>query len=574
MRLIKRTYAIIYSALIALLAVSTLTPGADYGSIWFTGMWGLLAFGLIVLIIKTKLWRRPALLILHASLPVILAGGALTWLTARQSVITLQPGVAQSEFGLTIELERFETDYYPGGIIPQNYRSHLKINGREMQLEVNRPLSVMGCRIYQQSFGSDGSSVVSLRKDAAGTAVTFTGYALFLLGGLLCLIPGRAKALAIIGLAAAGAQASVPAVTPQAADSLARELVVYQGRVCTFSTVARDVMLKVYGRTSYKGLSAERTVLSLTLFPDEWNSQPVIRHGSGHVSLHDCFDSAGRYTMASDPKTDERVGIILLLRNGRLFSRPGPDDELLSPARIEAEILFNKIPATLIIFITFFISAAMALWRPKWGRRLGATAFIMQTALLCIECWLTGHGPFASMFETLQLLAAATALLSLTVSGALPIGLLACGCMTLVAHLQASNPVVTPLMPVLHSPWLSLHVSLVMLSYALFVIIACMALGALIRRKSEAAAQCRRMLRPAVFLLGLGIFSGAVWANEAWGRYWGWDPKETWALITFMLYAVPLHLRRPSLWWYILPLLSVAMTYFGVNLLPSLHAYS
>lgn len=574
MRLIKHTYAIIYALLIAVLAASTLIPDTDYGSIWHTSLWSLLAAGLIALMIKTKLWQRPAQFILHSSLLIILAGGTLTRLTAEQSVMTLQPATAQTGFGLTIELQRFETDYYPGGTIPQNYRSLLKINGQKMTLEVNKPLSVNGCRIYQQSFGENSTSVISLRKDAAGTAVTFTGYALFLLGGLLCLLPKRAKTLASAAIIAACAQASVPAVTRQAADSLAREQVVYQGRICTFSTVARDVMLKVYGSTSYKGLSAERMVLSLTLFPDEWNSQPVIKHGNGHISLYDCFDENGRYIMASDIKTDERVGIILLLRNGRLFSRPGPDDELLSPLRVEAEILFNKIPATLIIFITFFLSAGLAFWRPKWGRILGATAFALQVALLCTECWLTGHGPFASMFETLQLLVAVTALLSLTIRAAHQIGLLACGCMALVAHLQAVNPVVTPLMPVLHSPWLSLHVSFVMLSYSLFVIIACMALNALIRHKSEAETQCRKMLRPAVFLLGLGIFSGAIWANEAWGRYWGWDPKETWALITFLLYAVPLHKRRPSLLWYILPLLSVAMTYFGVNLLPSLHAYT
>ena len=90
------------------------------------------------------------------------------------------------------------------------------------------------------------------------------------------------------------------------------------------------------------------------------------------------------------------------------------------------------------------------------------------------------------------------------------------------------------------------------------------------------------LLTPALFLLGAGIFVGAIWAEQSWGRYWGWDPKETWALITFFIYALPLHRHtfpwfrtpRHQLLYLTIAFASVLMTYFGVNyLLPGLHSY-
>ncbi len=108
----------------------------------------------------------------------------------------------------------------------------------------------------------------------------------------------------------------------------------------------------------------------------------------------------------------------------------------------------------------------------------------------------------------------------------------------------------------------------------MLVVVAAMASYGLFRNGEEMRCRALSLLHPAVYLLGLGIITGSIWANEAWGRYWGWDPKETAALVTFLIYAIPLHLKKPSLWWLILPVLSVAMTYFGINLFPSLHAYS
>jgi ABC-type transport system involved in cytochrome c biogenesis permease subunit len=125
----------------------------------------------------------------------------------------------------------------------------------------------------------------------------------------------------------------------------------------------------------------------------------------------------------------------------------------------------------------------------------------------------------------------------------------------------------SPLVPILRSPFLVVHVGTIMLSYTLLVV-------SMLRRE---------VLRPAVFLLATGIFLGAVWANVSWGTYWSWDPKESWALITLLVYSVPLHSK--SLPWFnsmrnyrIYSLLAFAcllMTYFGVNfLLGGMHSYA
>jgi ABC-type transport system involved in cytochrome c biogenesis permease subunit len=138
--------------------------------------------------------------------------------------------------------------------------------------------------------------------------------------------------------------------------------------------------------------------------------------------------------------------------------------------------------------------------------------------------------------------------------------------------------------PVLRSPMLAAHVSVIMASYALFVFITVTAIiGLCSRRRSERLYRWNAtLLYPAVFLLAAGIFIGAVWANISWGRYWGWDAKETWALITLLVYAIPFHrkslvlFRTPSKfhWYCVLAFTSVAMTFFGVTyLLGGMHSY-
>ena len=149
-----------------------------------------------------------------------------------------------------------------------------------------------------------------------------------------------------------------------------------------------------------------------------------------------------------------------------------------------------------------------------------------------------------------------------------------------------------PLMPVLRSPLFSIHISTIVTAYALLIGIAVVGIIALVMRFVKPSESMRlerlrnvsmAMLYPAVALLAAGIFIGAIWANISWGNYWSWDPKEVWALITLMIYALPLFpntlksFQKPLFFhvYCILAIMSVVVTYFGVNLiLGGVHAYN
>lgn len=143
---------------------------------------------------------------------------------------------------------------------------------------------------------------------------------------------------------------------------------------------------------------------------------------------------------------------------------------------------------------------------------------------------------------------------------------------------------INPMTPILRTPMLAAHVSVIMISYALLLFMAGTGIVGLCssKRRESIYRWNSKLLYPALFLLAAGIFIGAVWANISWGRYWGWDAKETWALITLLLYAVPLHreslplFREPKkfLLFCTAAFLAVAMTFFGVTyLLGGIHAY-
>ena len=202
----------------------------------------------------------------------------------------------------------------------------------------------------------------------------------------------------------------------------------------------------------------------------------------------------------------------------------------------------------------------------------------------------------AGSFDSMNLLALSISVITLIMMRkyemALPSGLLMIGFVLLVQMMGGSNPPVTHLMPVLSSPLLSLHVTVIMIAYALLFFVMLNGLSAVIVRFTQPSnTQYLERLRdismillyPAVALLAAGIFIGAVWANISWGNYWSWDPKEVWALITLLIYAAPLHkavwksFEKPMFFhlYCILAFLSVLITYFGVNLLlGGMHSYA
>lgn len=278
---------------------------------------------------------------------------------------------------------------------------------------------------------------------------------------------------------------------------------------------------------------------------------------------------------------------------------------------VRAELLYNRWGNTrplayicLLIGLPAFglVCRSMVLRRRirrRWTMGLSlfaALALLYLTFTLALRSMVSGHLPFSNGYETMQLMAFCSLLFTLPFMRRFPlagaVGVLTCGLTLLVAGMGQSQPQITPLMPVLHSPLLSWHVVIVMAAYVLLAFVMLISLAALIihytRRDADEVVMRMQafghvMLVPAVFLLAIGIFIGAVWANISWGRYWGWDPKETWALITLLVYALPLHagsysaFRRPTVFhlYCVVAFLCVLMTYFGVNhLLGGMHSYA
>ena len=227
--------------------------------------------------------------------------------------------------------------------------------------------------------------------------------------------------------------------------------------------------------------------------------------------------------------------------------------------------------------------------------------FIAHTLGLAVRWYISGHAPWSNGFESMVYIAWATVLAGFIFSKHSPITLastsILAGLILFVAHLSWMDPKVTNLVPVLQSYWLSIHVSMITASYGF------LGLGALLgfitvilfvlRNSSNEArinssilelnAINEMSLLIGLTLLTVGNFLGGVWANESWGRYWGWDPKETWALVTILVYAVVVHLRfikaiyNPFNYSVIslLAFTSVIMTYFGVNYyLAGMHSYA
>ena len=228
---------------------------------------------------------------------------------------------------------------------------------------------------------------------------------------------------------------------------------------------------------------------------------------------------------------------------------------------------------------------------------MGLGVVLLYLTLQIALRWIVSdHIPLSNGFETMQFMAWCSALIALCAMRkfrmALPFGYLLCGFTLLVAMMGEASPRITQLMPVLQSPLLSIHVVVIMIAYSLLAFAMLNGVTALIlhytKQDSKAEVEYLQvvsniMLYPAVFLLAIGIFVGAVWANISWGRYWGWDPKELWALITMLVYSAALH--GSSLSWFrrsiffhtftIIAFLTVLITYFGVNfLLGGMHSYA
>mgnify|MGYP000336515893 FL=1 len=475
-----------------------------------------------------------------------------------------------------------------------------------------------------------GISMIGLLFSHRGEFRRLMNHPLLRKGGVFCLLL-LAGSMQVQGR-------TLPALSIRQADSLAYEQVIYHDRVVPFNTLARDFVVKLTGRPSYAGLTPEQIIGGWLLRPEVWQYEPMIciknrelcrllNLKTPYASVADLFDGqryrlqgfwqgrqeTGRKMSPLEKaivETDEKVGLILMLQKGTLI-RPLPKDGSVKPlplSKIRAELIYNRIPFSKCLFMFNLTVGLLAFFhlvycglrhsseRSGLSRRINRflvvalyAAFLFQLFGYGLRWYVGGRIPLSNGYETMQFMALCTLVLACLFRRrfpfTVPFGFLLSGFALLVAHLGQMNPQITPLMPVLVSPWLSMHVSLIMMSYALFAFIMLNGILALCIRRHERMLMLlsRLLLYPANFFLGAGIFMGAVWANVSWGRYWAWDPKEVWALITFLVYGMAFHskslsaFRRPLFFhiYMIAAFLTVLMTYFGVNyVLGGMHSYA
>ncbi|EKN8394368.1 cytochrome c biogenesis protein CcsA [Campylobacter jejuni] len=234
---------------------------------------------------------------------------------------------------------------------------------------------------------------------------------------------------------------------------------------------------------------------------------------------------------------------------------------------------------------------------------LNVLAFVIHTVGLGLRAYLSGHAPWSNGYESMVYIAWALSLSGIFFSRKSPIALsltsILSGVVLMVAHLSEMNPQITNLVPVLNSYWLSIHVSVITASYGFLGL--CTLLGIftlflmcflkkdgkynlnILRNITEATRINEMAMIFGLCLLTVGNFLGAIWANESWGRYWSWDSKETWALVSILVYAAILHLRMIPKYcnqfvfalWSMFAYWVIIMTYFGVNyFLTGLHSYA
>ena len=281
--------------------------------------------------------------------------------------------------------------------------------------------------------------------------------------------------------------------------------------------------------------------------------------------------------------------------------------------KTQAEISYNKLRVFDRCKLSYFILGGLLLVlaftqllkKQKWA---DIAIKILSIAILCaflvhafgmgMRWYIGGYAPWSNSYETMVYVAWATVLAGIIFGRksiiTMALATLFGGIILFVSGLNWMDPQIGTLVPVLKSPWLMFHVAIIVAAYGFFGIgfllgIVNLSLTAfakksrLIRfRIKELSITNNMALLVGLALMSIGTFLGAIWANESWGRYWGWDPKETWALITMIVYSIVTHIhlvkKRDDLWLFnllsVLAFASVLMTFFGVNyLLSGMHSY-
>jgi cytochrome c-type biogenesis protein CcsB len=306
----------------------------------------------------------------------------------------------------------------------------------------------------------------------------------------------------------------------------------------------------------------------------------------------------------------------ILLQGIKDYQRKFGADIMPSESKIDMEIRYNRMMifdrlgkyfgmvGIIMLFITFvntFKELKVLNKALMFFYAIIAVFFVLQTAGLAMRWYIAGRAPWSNGYESMIYISWVTVLAGLIFSRKSPMALAATAVLAsiilMVAHLSWLDPEITNLVPVLKSYWLTIHVSIITASYGFLALGALLGFISLIimilkSNKNQSALRNKikelsyineRSLIIGLYLLTIGSFLGGIWANESWGRYWGWDPKETWSLVTILVYTFIVHMGyTPGLrteynfsLFSLVGFSSVIMTYFGVNYyLSGLHSYA
>ncbi len=374
------------------------------------------------------------------------------------------------------------------------------------------------------------------------------------------------------------------------------------GKIQLIMDLRRGVSLKVLPYTFTKNVRATKENPFIKAGTTTWFS-PTDKLPYAVEKQHALYITNVFSLLYGDVKAGNIDRVNIFFDKMKKYQQISGGNSLPSSTQYKAERINNAFPFATILFMANltlgFIALFYTIYRMMKKREIKVlnialpillgVSFLALTFGLALRWIISGNIPMSNGYESMLTVAWFVMLISILMQLRIRIvmvfGFLISGFFLLVSHINQMDPAIGQMMPVLNSPLLSIHVSIIMMSYALLSLtFICGIMGICLRSHGEELqALSRIFLYPALTCMGFGIFIGAIWANVSWGNYWSWDSKETWALITFMIYAVVVHtqslpvFRKPLVYhiYITLAFLSIAMTYFGVNyFLTGMHSYA
>ena len=374
------------------------------------------------------------------------------------------------------------------------------------------------------------------------------------------------------------------------------------GKIQIIMELREGVSLKVLPYTFTKNVKATKDHPFIKAGTTTWFS-PVDKLPQAVEQQHALYIKNVFSLLNGDVKAGNTSRVNEFFVKMKKYQEVSSGNSLPTNTQYKAERINNAFPFATILFMANltlgFIALFYTIYRMTKKREIKAlnialpillgVSFLALTFGLALRWIISGNIPMSNGYESMLTVAWFVMLISILMQLRIRIvmvfGFLISGFFLLVSHINQMDPAIGQMMPVLNSPLLSIHVSIIMMSYALLSLtFICGIMGISLRSHGEELqALSRIFLYPALTTMGFGIFIGAIWANVSWGNYWSWDSKETWALITFMIYAVVVHtqslpvFRKPLVYhiYITLAFLSIAMTYFGVNyFLTGMHSYA